>query len=511
MPSSQTQGLENSLGISSDELLLLAQSSPAGFAWVTSLRNPQTDAPTLPGRGELAAGPSPPQEELSRFWLPAHIDYLNDCLMRLAAREYLRAGYFGLIIEMPPRHGKSELCSHYDSSWYLGAFPDHRVMLASYEADFAASWGRRARDTLEEWGGPIFGVAVNKRSSAADRWDLLGHRGGMATSGVGGAFTGRGANYLKIDDPIKNAAQAQSKVFRDSQWEWYRSTARTRVEPDGIALVVATRWHEDDLIGRLLAAAETEEDADQWVVIRFPAIAEGEDVLGRAAGDALWPERYDKAALRKIRASVGSYVWSALFQQTPAPKSGGVFERTWLEANIIERAPNAIDLKKTVRYWDLASTDAKAASDPDYTVGAKLGLTKQGQLVILDIQRARSSPGDVEKLIQATAEADGRNVPVWIEQEKGSAGKHVISYYGRHVLPGRTVRGDPVSGSKKLRAEPVSAYAERGDLKLVRASWNTALIDEFEQFDFGAHDDQVDAVSGAAGQLLGGGAKLVSW
>jgi predicted phage terminase large subunit-like protein len=510
MPSSQTKRLEGSPEISSDELLLLAQSSPAGFAWVTSLRHPQTEAPTLPGRGELAEGPSPPQE-LSRFWLPAHIDYLNDCLMRLAAREYLRQGYFGLIIEMPPRHGKSELCSHYDSAWYLGAFPDHRVMLASYEADFAASWGRRARDTLEEWGAPIFGVAVNKRSSAADRWDLLGHRGGMATAGVGGAFTGRGADYLKIDDPIKNAAQAQSKSFRDSQWEWYRSTARTRVEPDGIALVVATRWHEDDLIGRLLAAAENEENADQWIVIRFPAIAEEEDVLGRAIGDALWRERYDEKALATIRATVGPYVWGALFQQSPAPKSGGIFEREWLEANILDGPPNPIELKKVVRYWDFASTDAKAAADPDYTVGAKVALNDHGQLVILDVQRSRKSPGDVERLVQQTTELDGRGVKVRIEQEKGSAGKHVVSYYGRRVLPGRDVKGDPVSGSKTLRADPVSAYAQRGDLKLVRGSWNASLIEEFEQFPFGTHDDQVDAVSGAASELLGKGGKLVSW
>jgi predicted phage terminase large subunit-like protein len=372
-------------------------------------------------------------------------------------------------------------------------------VLASYEADFAAMWGRRARDTLEEWGPHIFGISVSKRSSAADRWDIAGHRGGMSTAGVGGAITGRGANYLKVDDPIKNAQQAQSQAYRDASWDWWRSTARTRLEPDGVALVVATRWHEDDLIGRLLRAMEEDEQADQWVVIRFPAIAEEEDILGRKPGEALWRARYSEKELAQIRASVGSYVWAALYQQRPAPEEGGKFERGWLEQNVIVRPPEK--LKRVVRYWDLAATDAKAAADPDWTVGAKVGLTKSNQYVILDVVRLRGSPAEVERVFRETTELDGRGVEIRIEEERGSAGKHIVSHYARNVVKGYPLRGVKVTGSKELRAEVAAAAAERGDLKLVRAGWNNPLVEEFAVFPFGTHDDQVDAVSGAVGEL----------
>lgn len=412
-------------------------------------------------------------------------------------RDHLAEGYRGLVVEMPPRHGKSELGSHYFPAWYLGSHPDHRVVLASYEADFASTWGRRARDTLEEWGAPMFGVSVSRRSSAADRWDLSGHRGGMATAGVGGAITGRGADVLIVDDPIKNSQQAQSRAYRDASWDWWRSTARTRLEPDGVALVIATRWHEDDLTGRLLAAQQNDENADRWVVIRLPALAEEDDVLGRKPGEALWRERYDERLLEQIRASVGSYVFSALYQQRPAPPEGGRFKRTWFV--LVDQVPG--DLKRVIRRWDLAATDAKAAADPDYTVGAKVAITRSGQYVILDVVRERASPARVEQLVAATAARDGRNVRIRIEEERGSAGKHIVSHFARNVLPGYDVRGELVTGSKELRADIVAAAAERGDVLMVRAPWNETALEEFALFPFGPHDDIVDAVSGAVGEL----------
>ena len=191
---------------------------------------------------------------------------------------------------MPPRHGKSELCSVYLPAWYLGTHPERRVILAGHEADFAASWGRRVRDVLEEHGRQLFGARVRADSAAANRWDLVGHAGGMVTAGVGGTITGRGADLLVIDDPHKSAEETGSVTYRERVWDWYRAVARTRLEPGAGVVVVQTRWHEDDLAGRLLADAESE--GDRWQVLSLPAVAEDDDPLGRSVGDPLWPERF---------------------------------------------------------------------------------------------------------------------------------------------------------------------------------------------------------------------------
>ena len=185
------------------------------------------------------------------------------------------------MVTLPPRHGKSQLISQYFPAWYLGTFPDRRTILTSYEAGFAAGWGRRARDVLEEFGPEVFEVSVREDSSAADRWDINGHVGGMITAGVGGAITGRGADLLIIDDPVKNSEDAASKTMRDKAWEWYQSTAYTRLEPGGAIILVMTRWNEDDLAGRILKESQT--GGEKWEVMNLPAIAE-EGIIGLAAG-----------------------------------------------------------------------------------------------------------------------------------------------------------------------------------------------------------------------------------
>ena len=180
------------------------------------------------------------------FQVPPHIELLDRAIV-----ETVESGG-RLLVAMPPRHGKSELCSRYTPAWYLGRFPDRRVILASYEADYAASWGRKARDLLEEHGRTMFGVGVRQDSHAANRWDLADHAGGMTTAGVGGAITGRGADLLIIDDPVKSVEEAESDTYRARTWDWWRGVALTRLEPGGAVILVMTRWHEDDLAGRIL-------------------------------------------------------------------------------------------------------------------------------------------------------------------------------------------------------------------------------------------------------------------
>jgi hypothetical protein len=209
-------------------------------------------------------------------WVCApHLDLLNQKLVNLArGRAQGRGGR--LIVTIPPRHGKSEMISKYFPGWWLGMFPDDRVILTSYEAEFAATWGKKAQETFRDYAPGTFGLHVDPNTSAASRWNVQGRNGGMDTAGVGGPLTGKGAHCLIIDDPVKNAEEAASELRRNNAWEWFQSTAYTRIEPGGACVILMTRWHEDDLAGRVIAHAQ--EFGEPWEVIRIPALSETHQV-----------------------------------------------------------------------------------------------------------------------------------------------------------------------------------------------------------------------------------------
>lgn len=244
-----------------------------------------------------------------------HLQLLDDYLLRCERREIRR-----LMVFMPPRHSKSETISHFLPVWWLGRNPDDNIILASYGQDWADHWGRQARNTLNEFGEPIFGVGVADDSSAAGRWAVTGHRGGFKAAGVGGSITGRGANLLIIDDPVKNQEEAFSAVIHQRNIEWWASTASTRLEPGAVVILMMTRWHPNDLAGFLLG------DSNEWTVLKLPAVAEADDPLGRQVGEALWPARYDEAALAEIERSqkriLDGYYWTAMYQQRPQIPEG---------------------------------------------------------------------------------------------------------------------------------------------------------------------------------------------
>ena len=387
---------------------------------------------------------------------------------------------------MIPTHN-SELISKYTPAWYLGTFPDNRVILTSYEADFAAQWGRRSRDLLEEHGNIFPGnIKIRGDSSAANRWDIADHSGGMVTAGVRGPITGKGANCIIIDDPVKNAEEAASQTYRDRAWEWYKSTLYTRLEPGGAIILIQTRWHEDDLAGRILNEMY-QEDGEQWEIISIPAIAEPNDVLGRQVGDPLWPERFPINELNKIKTTLGSYWFAALYQQRPAPAEGGLFKRHWFD--IVDDYPRDCS---QVRRWDLASSQNKG----DYTAGLKVG-EKNGIFYVIDLKHIQENPAGVEDLIKQTAALDTVRTAVRMEQEPGSSGVNTIDHYARFVLKGYNFQGVRSTGSKVERARSVSAAAEVGNVKIVKAPWNTIFLDEIGIFPNGAHDDIVDTLTGA--------------
>jgi len=411
---------------------------------------------------------------------------VNDLLVRMAEGKCSRA-----IISMPPRHGKSELISANLPAWFLGMFPDKRILLSSYEADFAAQWGRRARNLIKEFGG-IFPepVEVDPESTATSRWSILGHKGSMQTAGIGGALTGKGADIAIIDDPIKNSQMAASKTNREMQWDWYKSTMYTRLEPGAGILLVMTRWHEEDLAGKLLH--EMEEGGEKWEVLSLPSIAEENDQMGRKPGEALWPSRFGLDKLSMIRRTVGPYWFAGLYQQRPAPLEGGIFKREWFE--IIDRLPPG--RLNFVRHWDLAAT----LDGGDWTAGLLLG-EQDGYYYIANVDRFQLGPAKTEARVKQNASVDGPTVGIQIEQEPGSSGVITIDHFKRRVLRGYEVREKRSEGTKPERARLVAAAAESGLIKVIRGPWVHEFLAEITTFPNGSHDDQVDCLSGAYNAL----------
>lgn len=425
------------------------------------------------------------------FEMPAHLELLDRAIVETVAT----GGR--LLVAMPPRHGKSELCSRYTPAWYLGTHPEQRVMLASYEADFAAGWGRRARDVLEEHGPGLFGVRVRADSSSAARWDLHDHAGGMVTAGVGGAITGRGADLLIIDDPVKSVEEAESDTYRDRLWEWWRGTAVTRLEPGGAVVVIMTRWHEDDFAGRLLSAED-----GVWRLLRLPALAEDGDELGREPGAALWPTRYDADTLARRREEMGSRLFAAEYQQEPTPASGAIFRREWFHyyrpvadgAYALDggRFVSGSDYRR-VMTCDLAVSTKTSA---DYTVLASWAVTKHKELLLLDLHRSRMEGPDI---VPALVRMFDRWQPAHIGIESVAFQLSIVQEARRAGLPIRELRPDRDKVSRALTA---AARMEGGAVFFPAAApYLGDLEAELLRFPAGRHDDMVDALSYAVAEV----------
>lgn len=376
------------------------------------------------------------------------------------------------------------------------------MILTSYEATFAASWGRLARDVLTEWGPLVFGadVRVAQDSSAADHWELegaQGQRGVMYTAGVGGAITGKGADLLIIDDPVKNAEEANSPTYREKAWSWYTSTAYTRLEPGGRVLVIQTRWHDDDLSGRILKHAKEEGDTEPWHVLSLPAIAEtGEyyDVAGcepfqRQEGEPLWRDRFPAERLATIRADVGGRVWASLYQQHPTPDGGMIYHREWFQ-RYTARPERFTQVIQTV------DTAFKTGVASDYSVIATWGATETAYY-LLDVWRARVEFPDLKRAI---LDQHAKHAPHAIYIEDAASGQSALQELRRETnLPLIAVK--PL-GSKEGRAAAVSPLAEAGKVCIPEhAPWVADWLDEHVAFPQGAHDDMVDTTSMALEQL----------
>lgn len=461
-----------------------------------------------------------------------------------------------LMLNAPPQHGKSEIVSTRLPGFWLAHNPDLPVALVSYAQDLANRNSRQARSVFEsDQFAQLFGkigILKDWENWRVRDWHLDGHRGYAFAAGVGGPITGRGFGCCIIDDPIENWAAAQSETIRETAWEWWKGTLKTRMWEGHRIIFMMTRWHEDDLQARILeqegrrdqckvckhnfddeyepercpecggergkwtvrsyaALAETQNERDQ--IARQGGLREGlPDILGREHLEPLAPSMFSKDFLMAQEVDVGPLVWGAEYQQHPTPPKGDMFKvgRVVIEeaypikafgGQIIEGRP--VHIKKAIRFWDLAASEKKRGTDPDFTSGTLLGLDQDNYTWILDQVSFRGEPEQVLALMKDTAMLDGKRVKIWVEQEGGASGKSLIASLKRE-LAGWKLDGIPSTGDKQTRAYLFSAQVNAGNVRLLKGHWNKVWLARHRVFPHGKYDDEVDSTSGAFNQATGG-------
>jgi len=435
-----------------------------------------------------------------------------------------KEGIGRLIVEIPPRHGKTELASKIFPAWLLGRMPDSRVILTAYGADLAQDNSRAVRQivTSTEFQG-VFGdkslredpVSLSDDSRAKNNWDLAApNRGGVVSAGVGGGITGKGAHLLVIDDPFKNREEAESESRRKEVMSWYVSSAYSRLEDGGAVVIMHTRWHREDLTGQLIRSMSNNPMADQWKVICLPALAMEEeeyaqnaedqhlamneglwkdmsDPLGRSAGAALWPEKYNESTLAKIKINQEEngqiYEWWALYQQQPRPMDGGFFTSKSFE--IVEKAPEKL---QWVRYCDLALSEKKSA---DFNASVAMAIDGDGNVYLRDMIRMHGWDHFRKQFVVSALSPEERGT-IWGIEDVAFQALAFQELIKDPRLAGVSIRRIRPQGDKVERARPLLTRGIAGKLKLVRGAWNQQFITEALDFPKGRHDDQVDTASG---------------
>lgn len=452
---------------------------------------PQGGGAVLPAKSLLLPSAFMVAASRGRFYAPRHIITIERFVL-----DAMRRGDQMLTIEAPVRCGKSVYIDWHLPAWFLGNFPWKHVGIASHEQQFAAGWGSKARDTLVEFGSS-FGVNVHPSVQARSWWEIEGHGGSMRSFGIkGGGITGRGFDLLILDDLIKNAADADSVIVRESQIEFLRGTAMSRLEPGALLIVMMARWHEDDLIGFI-----HREMPGQFRRLRLPAIAEepskefpDPDPMGRKPGEALWPQRFSLRNLARRRKRSGEYYFQANYQQRPSPPLGSVFQRGWWQRWAI--LPPYFD--QECWSWDCSFKDK---TDSSFVVGQLWGVTGADFYLRHQVrgQWSFSKTKDVLRGEVTRDEYQQAASNVFIEDKAN--GTAIIDDL-RHEVGGLIPVSVP-QDSKAARARSISGYVESGNVYIpANADWADGFIDECAVFPKGAHDDQVDTLSQALRQML---------
>lgn len=390
-----------------------------------------------------------------------------------------------VIINVPPRHGKSDQASRRFPVFCLCRHPDWEVMLATAAASLSETLARNARSCFETV-GPQYGLRFRHDQNQVCDWGVEGHRGSMYSLGLGGGSAGHGADVLVIDDYYANREEAESEAVRKRVWDAFRSDLMTRLAPVHIVIVLATCWHPEDLTMSILEEMKNDPAYPRFERLVFPA--QGPD------GSYLFPERFPPAWYEAQKKVVGQYGWQSLYQCDPQPRIGRMLRSDL--AQIVDEMPSL----KWIRVWDLASTEReRVKEDPDFTVGVKAGFDGDC-LFIADLVRGQWSATERDARILRTAEKDGRDVAQHIEAVAGykdTYNRIKSALYGRSLVRSFIPQGDKVAHASVL--EPLF---ETGKVKLLRAPWNAAFLAECAAFPKGKHDDQVDPAAESARILI---------
>lgn len=445
-----------------------------------------------------------------------------------------------LMLLMPPRHGKSELASKMFPPWHLGRHPDHEIIACSYNISLAMGFSKKIKQIMDDPAyQSVFETRLDPNNRSTEEWTIQGDTGGYVAAGVGGGITGKGAHVLIIDDPIKNAEEADSVTTRDSIWDWYGSTAYTRLAPGAGVLIIQTWWHDDDLAGRVqqaMAAGAGDDDVDQFEIIKYPAISEAAEFLNietdeivrvattadnavdalleaaklgisttelrflRAKGECLHEARYDLRKLKKIKATIAPRHWSALFQQNPVPDDGAFFSR-----DMFRRGPLPFAKSYNVQIaWDFAIGIKKAN---DFTVGT-VGLQDENDTLHV-AEQVRFKSNDTDYIITSMLDLAEKwqHPSLILGVEDGQIWKTLESSFVKACQKRRfypRIQVLPPLTDKEVRASPLKGRMQAGMVSFCdKGEWYEGCQTEMLRFPAGVHDDRVDSVAWMAQVAIG--------
>ena len=408
----------------------------------------------------------------------SHHRHIAEKFNKLATGEINR-----LIVNMPPRHTKSEFASYLLPAWMVGRDPKLKIIQATHTGELAVRFGRKAKNLIDsEDYGKIFQTRLQEDSKAAGRWETA-QGGEYFAAGVGGAITGRGADLLIIDDP-HSEQDALSETAFDNAYEWYTSGPRQRLQPGGAIVIVMTRWSVKDLTGRLIDAQAKEPKADQWELIEFPAILPSEKPI--------WPEYWDIDSLTATRASLTEQKWQAQWQQNPTAEEGSILKREWWQTWEEEEIP---DLIHVIQSYDTAFSKKETADFSAITTWGVFSHPRKGspQIILLDAEKGRWEFTELKKIAMdkykywepetVIVEAKASGLP--LTDELRSAGIPVVNF-----TPSR-------GNDKHVRVNSVAPMFESGQVWCPDERWAQDVIEECAAFPFGDHDDYVDSTTQA--------------